>query len=66
MKTIQKELGEGEDAKSPGDRRAAPKIDEAKMPEEVEKQAKKELAPARTHAGSRPASIRWSAPISNG
>ena len=66
MKTIQKELGEGEDAKAQEIAELRRKIDEAKMPPEIEAHAKKELAPARTHAGSRPANIRWPAPISNG
>jgi ATP-dependent Lon protease len=44
MKTIQKELGEGEDAKSQEIAELRRKIEEAKMPEEVETHAKKELA----------------------
>jgi ATP-dependent Lon protease len=44
LKTIQKELGEGEDAKSQEIAELRRKIEEAKMPEEVEAHAKKELA----------------------
>jgi ATP-dependent Lon protease len=44
LKTIQKELGEGEDAKSQEIAELRKKIDEAKMPAEVEAHAKKELA----------------------
>ena len=66
MKTIQKELGEGDDAKSPGDRRA------------VEKDRRRQDAargrcpmPGASWRGSsgcrrRPANIRWPGPISNG
>ncbi len=44
MKTIQKELGEGDDAKSQEIAELAKKIAEAKMPPEVEDHAKRELA----------------------
>ena len=44
LKTIQKELGEGDDAKSQEIAELRQKIDEAKMPAEVETHAKKELA----------------------
>jgi ATP-dependent Lon protease len=44
MKTIQKELGEGEDAKSQEIAELAKKIEAAKMPPEVEAHAKRELA----------------------
>ncbi|MBV8121853.1 MAG: LON peptidase substrate-binding domain-containing protein, partial [Alphaproteobacteria bacterium] len=44
LKTIQKELGEGDDAKSQEIAELAKKIDEAKMPPEVEAHAKRELA----------------------
>jgi ATP-dependent Lon protease len=44
LKTIQKELGEGEDAKSQEIAELAKKIAEAKMPPEVEEHAKRELA----------------------
>jgi len=44
MKTIQKELGEGDDAKSQEIAELTKKIDEAKMPSEVEAHAKRELA----------------------
>src|SRR5438876_786400 len=44
MKTIQKELGEGEDAKSQEIAELREKIEQAKMPEEVEAHAKKELS----------------------
>jgi ATP-dependent Lon protease len=44
IKTIQKELGEGEDAKSQEIAELREKIDKAQMPEEVETHAKKELA----------------------
>ncbi|HEX3860154.1 MAG TPA: endopeptidase La [Stellaceae bacterium] len=44
LKTIQKELGEGDDAKSQEIADLRDKIDAAKMPDEVEKHAKKELA----------------------
>jgi ATP-dependent Lon protease len=44
MKTIQKELGEGDDAKSQEIAELAKKIAEAKMPSEVEEHAKRELA----------------------
>ncbi|HEX5455082.1 MAG TPA: endopeptidase La [Stellaceae bacterium] len=44
LKTIQKELGEGEDAKSQEIAELREKIEQAKMPEEVEQHAKKELA----------------------
>jgi ATP-dependent Lon protease len=44
MKTIQKELGEGDDAKSQEVAELAKKIDEAKMPPEVEAHARRELA----------------------
>ena len=44
MKTIQKELGEGDDAKSAEIAELAKKIAEAKMPPEVEEHAKRELA----------------------
>jgi ATP-dependent Lon protease len=44
LKTIQKELGEGEDAKSQEIAELRQKIEQAKMPEEVEQHAKKELA----------------------
>ena len=44
LKTIQKELGEGDDAKSQEVAELAKKIDEAKMPPEVEGHAKRELA----------------------
>jgi ATP-dependent Lon protease len=44
LKTIQKELGEGDDAKSQEIAELAKKIDEAKMPTEVEAHAKRELA----------------------
>src|SRR5271169_420867 len=44
MKTIQKELGEGDDAKSQEIAELAKKIAEAKMPPEVEEHAKRELA----------------------
>ncbi len=44
LKTIQKELGEGDDAKSQEVKELADKIARAKMPEEVETHAKKELA----------------------
>jgi ATP-dependent Lon protease len=43
MKTIQKELGEGEDAKAQEIAELAKKIDDAKMPPEVEAHAKREL-----------------------
>ncbi|HEU0155368.1 MAG TPA: endopeptidase La [Stellaceae bacterium] len=43
MKTIQKELGEGEDAKAQEIAELAQKIADAKMPEEVEAHAKREL-----------------------
>jgi ATP-dependent Lon protease len=43
MKTIQKELGEGDDAKSQEIAELAKKIADAKMPEEVEAHAKREL-----------------------
>ena len=44
LKTIQKELGEGEDAKPRKSPSCAEKIAEAKMPQEVEAHTKKELA----------------------
>src|SRR5271170_1236945 len=44
MKTIQKELGEGDDAKSAEIAELAKKIAEAKMPPEVEEHVKRELA----------------------
>ncbi len=44
LKTIQKELGEGEDAKSQEIAELRRKVEEAKMPEEIEAHAKKELA----------------------
>jgi ATP-dependent Lon protease len=44
MKTIQKELGEGDDAKSQEIAELTKKIAEAKMPPEVEEHAKRELA----------------------
>ncbi len=44
IKTIQKELGEGEDAKAQEIAELAKKITEAKMPPEVEEHAKRELA----------------------
>ena len=44
LKTIQKELGEGEDAKAQEIAELRRKIEEAKMPEETEAHAKKELA----------------------
>ncbi len=44
MKTIQKELGEGDDAKSQEIAELAKKIADAKMPPEVEEHAKRELA----------------------
>jgi len=44
MKTIQKELGEGDDAKSQEIAELAKKIADAKMPSEVEEHAKRELA----------------------
>src|SRR5438045_458839 len=44
LKTIQNELGEGEDAKSQEIAELRQKIEQAKMPEEVETHAKKELA----------------------
>ncbi|MGD9614307.1 MAG: endopeptidase La [Alphaproteobacteria bacterium] len=44
LKTIQKELGEGEDAKSQEIAELRRKVEEAKMPEETEAHAKKELA----------------------
>ena len=44
MKTIQKELGEGEDAKSQEIQEIEKKIAEAKMPPEIEEHAKKELS----------------------
>src|SRR5436190_4934615 len=44
MKTIQQELGEGDDAKSQEIAELRRKIEAAKMPEEVESHAKKELA----------------------
>jgi ATP-dependent Lon protease len=44
MKTIQKELGEGEDAKSQEIREIGKRIEEAKMPPEIEEHAKKELS----------------------
>jgi len=44
IKTIQKELGEGEDAKAQEIAELAKKIVEAKMPPEVEEHAKRELA----------------------
>jgi ATP-dependent Lon protease len=44
LKTIQKELGEGEDAKAQEIAELRRKIDEAHMPEEVETHAKKEVA----------------------
>ena len=44
IKTIQKELGEGEDAKAQEIAELAKKIAEAKMPSEVEEHAKRELA----------------------
>src|SRR5262249_16957548 len=44
MKTIQKELGEGEDAKAQEIAELTKKIAEAKMPAEVEEHAKRELS----------------------
>jgi len=44
IKTIQKELGEGEDAKAQEIAELSKKIAEAKMPPEVEEHAKRELA----------------------
>src|SRR5437588_237732 len=44
LRTIQKELGEGEDAKAQEIAELRDKIEQAKMPEEVEAHAKKELA----------------------
>ena len=44
LKTIQKELGEGDDAKSQEIAELIKKIDEAKMPPEVEAHARRELA----------------------
>ncbi len=44
LKTIQKELGEGEDAKAQEIAELRRKVEEAKMPEETEAHAKKELA----------------------
>ncbi len=44
LKTIQKELGEGDDAKSQEIAELSRKIDQAKMPAEVEAHARRELA----------------------
>jgi len=44
LKTIQKELGEGEDAKGQEIAELAKKIAEAKMPEEIDQHARKELS----------------------
>ncbi len=44
LKTIQKELGEGDDAKSQEIAELAKKIDEAKMPADVDAHARRELA----------------------
>jgi ATP-dependent Lon protease len=44
LKTIQKELGEGDDAKSQEIAELRQKIEQARMPEEVEAHAKKELS----------------------
>src|SRR4029079_17875982 len=44
LKTIQKELGEGEDAKGQEIAELRRQVDEAGMPEEVEAHAKRELA----------------------
>jgi ATP-dependent Lon protease len=44
LRTIQKELGEGEDAKAQEIAELRDKIDKAQMPEEVETHAKRELA----------------------
>ena len=44
MKTIQKELGEGDDAKSQEIAELSKKIDDAKMPPEVDAHARRELA----------------------
>ncbi len=44
LKTIQKELGEGDDAKSQEIAELSKKIDDAKMPPEIEAHARRELA----------------------
>jgi ATP-dependent Lon protease len=64
MRSIQKELGEGEDTAAEV-AELAKKIDEAKMPPEVEKQARKELKRLEPWPKA-PASTRWCAPISTG
>ena len=51
MKTIQKELGEGDDAKSQEIAELSKKIDEAKMPPEVEAHATARVGAARADAG---------------
>jgi len=61
LKTIQKELGEGDDAKSQEVRDLADKIANAKMPEEIESHAKKELGRLERMPEAS-ASIRWPAP----
>ena len=66
LKTIQKELGEGDDAKSQEIAELASKIDDAKMPAEVETHAQEGAGAPRTHARGAPANTRWRAPISNG
>ena len=65
LRTIQKELGEGDD-KGEETASLAEAIAKAKMPEEVEKHARKELGAARAHVRRSPANPRWCAPIWNG
>ena len=66
MRTIQKELGQGEDAKAQEIAELTKKIVEAKMPPEVEEHVKRELAPALLDAGNVPGEYSMPAPISNG
>ena len=66
LKTIQKELGEGEDAKAQEIAELRREDRRGGMPRGGRGAREEGAGAARTHAGSRPANIRWPAPISNG
>ena len=66
LKTIQKELGEGEDAKSPGDRRAAPARSTRRRCRRRSRRTPRGSWRGSNACRRRPANIRWPAPISNG